>query len=131
MSSLVKYIKDNVDPEEYYKRIFSEISWHGVSDEARVLSPFTSEKTPSFSVNRKTGAWYSFCDADQHGGNHIISFHAALYEMSYRKACIQIFDWFIHPVVSENKVRKFAWNLKQTPVVLKYLRGRQISAKII
>jgi hypothetical protein len=71
MSSLIQFIVTNVDPKNYYKAIFPEASW-GSGNEARVCSPFVKEKTPSFSLNSETGAWYSFSAADQRGGKSIV-----------------------------------------------------------
>ena len=131
IASLARYVRKNVSPEEYYKSIFPEISWASGSDETKVLSPFVDEKVPSLSINRDTGAWYSFCASDEKGGNSIISFESAYEECNNREAAQNIFYKFIHPTISEEQIRRGVRKLWKTPTVLKYLRKRLLSKKII
>ena len=131
MPSILKYIKDNVSAEEYYSWQFPEIRWNVGSDEARVMSPFLIEETPSFSVNRKTGAWHSFCAGDERGGRTIVSFHSTLHEVTYQEAAIQIYNKLVHPIIPEKIVEKYATELRTTPSILGYLKNRQISKEVI
>lgn len=131
MTSLARYVRDQVNPEKYYKKLFPDISWAGGSSETRVLSPFVDEKVPSLSVNKDTGAWYSFCASDEQGGNSIISFQAAYDDCSNREAARSIFHQFIHPVIPNKRVHRWIKKLQGTPTVLKYLRSRLISKKVI
>ena len=131
ITSLARYVRKNVDPEEYYKAMFPEVSWSAGSDETKVLSPFVDEKVPSLSLNRDTGAWYSFCASDERGGNSIVSFQAAYEEYSNKEAAQDIFHKFIHPVVPDNVIRRGVRKLWKTPTVLKYLRKRLLSKKIV
>lgn len=131
MSSLLKYIKENVSAEEYYSWQFPEIRWSVGSDEARVMSPFLVEEAPSFSVNRKSGAWHSFCAADERGGRTIISYHAAAHEISYQEAALQIYHKLVHPIISEKVVEGYATELRKTKSILGYLKKRQISREVI
>jgi len=131
ITSLARYVRKNVGPEEYYKSIFPQVSWSAGSDETKVLSPFINEKIPSLSLNRDTGAWYSFCASDERGGNSIVSFQAAYEEYSNKEAAQDIFHKFIHPIVSDNVIRRGVRKLWKTPTVLKYLRKRLLSKKIV
>jgi len=131
ITSLVRYVRKHVNPEEYYKSIFPEVSWAPGSSEAKVLSPFIEEKEPSLTLNRETGAWYSFCASDRRGGSSIVSFQAAYDECSNKEAAMTIYHRFIHPVVNESVIRKYARRLYKTPTVLKYLRSRRLSSKVI
>jgi len=127
----MQYVRKNVSPEEYYKSIFPNVSWPLDNKETKVLSPFVKETVPSLSLNKDTGAWYSFCASDERGGNSIISFEAARRECSNREAAEKIFQKFIHPVISKNQIRKWTRKLNKTPSALKYLRKRGLSKKII
>jgi len=131
MASLTRFVQQNVDPEKYYKSIFPEVTWSAGSDETRVLSPFTKEKVPSLSINRNTGAWYSFCADDQYGGNSIISFHAAYYECTNKTAAREIYHKYIHPVIPERQVQNWMKKLRKTPSALAYLRRRLLSKRIV
>jgi len=132
ITSLVRYIKKNVSPEEYYRSIFPDITWPTGSDETKVKSPFVEETIPSLSINRDTGAWYSFCASDEQGGNSIVSFQAAYEEYSDGEAARSIFHKFIHPIIPDSQIRKWVRKLYQTPSVMRYLRKRHLSkAKII
>ena len=129
ITSLVRYVRKHVNPEEYYKSVFPEVSWLSGNSEVKVLSPFVDEKVPSLSINKETGQWYSFCDSDRRGGNSIISFQAAYDECDNKEAALTIYHKFVHPVVSETVIRKCARKLHKTPDVLKYIRKRLISKK--
>lgn len=131
MALLARFIRRNVDPEKYYKSIFPEVTWSASSDETKVLSPFTEEKIPSLSINRNTGAWYSFCADDQYGGNSIISFHASYYECTNKTAGQEIYHKFIHPVIPEKQIQSWMKKLHKTPSALAYLRNRLLSKKIV
>jgi len=131
MASLTRFVRQNVDPEEYYKSIFPGVTWSAGSDETRVLSPFTKEKIPSLSINRNTGAWYSFCADDQYGGNSIISFYAAYYECTNKTAAREIYHKYIHPVIPERQVQSWMKKLRGTPSALAYLRRRLLSKRIV
>jgi len=131
MKTLIQFIRETIDPKEYYKSIFPEISWGGAT-EARVISPWTAEKDPSLSVNGQTGAWYSFSADDEFGGKSIVSFHAKYHECSQSDAAKQLFQQFIHPTVDERAIRRWERSLNGTPSAKKYLRGsRLISHKIL
>jgi len=131
MSSILAYIRDYVNPEDYYSWQFPEIRWSVGSDEARVFSPFLVETAPSFSVNKKTGAWHSFCAADEQGGRTIISFHSKLYGISYRKAANEIYHKLIHPIIPDLVIEKYAKALLHTKSILGYLKNRFISKEVI
>ena len=132
MPSLVRHVRDNVNPEEYYKTIFPDISWASGADETKVLSPFVGESIPSLSINKVTGAWYSFCASDQQGGTSIVSFHAAHHSFSSRrKAAQSLYHQFIHPVISERTVLSWVRQLNKTPSALSYLKKRLISLKVV
>lgn len=131
MASLAQYVRNKVDPEQYYKKLFPDISWASGSNETRVLSPFVDETVPSLSLNKDTGAWYSFCASDEHGGNSIISFQAAYYDCSNREAARTIFHQFIHPIIPVQKVHKWIKKLWGTPTVLRYLQSRLIGKRTI
>jgi len=131
ITSLTRYVRKNVSPEEYYRSIFPEISWSIGSDEVKVLSPFIDEKVPSLSINRDTGAWYSFCASDERGGNSIVSFQAAYEEYSNREAAQDIFHKFLHPIIPEKQIQRGVNKLWKTPTVLRYLRKRLLSKRIV
>jgi len=128
--TLINYIVEKIDPEEYYGEVFEEIHW-GPSDEARVHSPFVHERTPSLSVNRVTGAWYSFCESDQRGGSNLVTFHAALHEKTALESARELFDEWVHPVIDERLVRKWHRTLLETPTVLGWVLKRRISVEVL
>lgn len=131
MASLIGFVRRNVDPEKYYKSIFPEVSWSAGSNEAKVLSPFVDEKVPSLSLNRDTGAWYSFCASDERGGSSIISFHVAYYKITTKEAAQDLFTKFIHPVIPNKKIRQWMKKLYRTPMALRYLQSRLLSKKVV
>jgi 5S rRNA maturation endonuclease (ribonuclease M5) len=130
--SLVRFVRENVDPEVYFKSVFPDIRWPPGSQEARVHSPWTQERTPSLMVNKQTGAWFSFSKGDQFGGKSIVSFAAALDDTTHSDAAASIFHDFIHPTVDEKIVRRWARRISDTPVAMRYLtKDRLISEEII
>ena len=131
MNKIIQYIVEKVDPKRYYKTIFPEAQWTGINNEARVLSPFISEKTPSFSINGDTGAWYSFCEDDKRGGNSIVSFCAELNKISSLDAAVQLYGKFIHPIIPDKKIIQWHKLLWKTPTAKKYLNQRFITDKTI
>lgn len=131
MPSLIQFIRKNIDPEVYYKRMFPDIHWSAGNDEARVLSPFTEEEIPSLSINRDTGAWWSFCASDEQGGSSIVSFHAAYYDYNTKEAAQDLFQQFIHPIVPNQKINQWLKKLYHTPTAISYLRKRLLSKRVI
>ena len=130
--SLREHILESVSPEEFYSDIFDNIHW-GNNDEARVHSPWVNEKTPSLSINRESGAWYSFCESDQGGGPDIVSFWKEYEELeTIQESAESLFDEYIHPVIPEKKIRRWNRDLKSCPTALKYImRKRGLPLKII
>jgi 5S rRNA maturation endonuclease (ribonuclease M5) len=130
--TLKDYILEQVKPEEFYSDIFDDIHW-GANDEARVRSPWVDERTPSLSINRETGAWYSFCESDQGGGPNIISFWKEYEELkSEREAQVSLFDEYIHPIIPEETIRKWQKTLQNCPTAMKYItQKRGLSEKTI
>jgi hypothetical protein len=129
VKSIIKQVRDEVDPREYYSRTFPDTDFSG-GPEIRVISPFSDEKNASLSLNVENGKWYSFSGGDQFGGHSIVSFHAELNDVSKREAAEEIFADFVHPVVSPKKVRRWRKALLKTPSVLKYLTNRRVSEKV-
>jgi 5S rRNA maturation endonuclease (ribonuclease M5) len=128
VKSIIKQVRDEVDPREYYARTFPDTDFSG-GPEVRVLSPFSDEKNASLSLNVENGKWYSFSGGDEFGGHTIISFYARLNDVSKREAAEEIFADFLHPVISMKKVRRWRKAALGTPSVLKYLRSRRVSEK--
>jgi 5S rRNA maturation endonuclease (ribonuclease M5) len=129
-NSLIQYVINHIDPKQYYITVFPSAKW-GASNEARVLSPFITEKVPSFSINGETGAWYSFSASDQHGGKSIVSFYAEINQVTSIEAAKELFHKFIHPLIDEKIIRRYARKLQQTPSIYRYIKSRLITDKII
>lgn len=130
MPSLIKYIREHVNAQDYYTDMFPDVKWRS-GNEARVLSPFTDEKTPSFSINKLNGKWHSFCRDDKGGGNSIVSFQAAIDDTTQKVAARKIFHEYLHPTIPKRRIRSWVKQLRGCPSVLKYLRNRFISDEII
>lgn len=144
MSSLSEYIKTTVSPKEYWEWVFppedrdNPAKWPLGGGECKVYSPLRDrEKTPSLSINPETGAWYDFgAEAEHQGdvvcGSSVVSFHAALHDISNVQAATEIFHQFIHPIISPKKVRLWHRTLKSDRKVLNFItKKRGISPRMI
>lgn len=130
MSSLIEYVKAEVDPRQFYASVFPDVKWPSGGSEARVLCPFHAEKSPSLSLNGETGQW--FCHGCDVGGNSIVSFHAKHINQSKVEAAADLFSTWLHPTIQPKTIRQWVRRLKETPSALKYLKNqRGLSDKVI
>ena len=86
----LKDIMDSVDIVEYISQ-YVDLTQRG--SEYWGLSPFKSEKTPSFSVRRETNSWYDFSSGL--GGN-IITFIKYYFNVSSRDAVNMLKKYVMH-----------------------------------
>lgn len=123
MESLLSFIRARVDPRAYYESVFPRINWPGTS-EGRAMCCFHEDKsTPSLSLNPREGKWY--CHGCGSGGNSIISFHAKLHGVTKQEACVDLFHKYVHPVIPDTKIVRWAAALLETPTALNYLLSSQ------
>ena len=132
MASLIRHVRDSIDSKQYYTDVFPDLTWPGGNTEARVLSLWSNEKTPSLSINPVTGAWYSHSSSDQFGGNSIVSFHAALHDCTKDKAAKMLYHQYVRPVIDDKLIRTWHRKLLKTPTALKYVtEQRLVSLEVI
>lgn len=131
--SIIDYVVNHVEPEQYYTRLFPDIRFGATNNEARICSPFTQENTPSFQINKETGAFYSFCKGNEFGGRTIVHFHQLYYELkTLGDAAKDIYHKFIRPVIDDSKIKEWEKSLRGSPKVMKYLQlNRYLSIKTI
>lgn len=120
-SSLIEYVRNNIDPKAYFNWAVDEkIRWPNGGSEPRIICVFHADKhTPSLHINPDTGAWY--CHGCEAGGNSIVSFHAKLMGVTRNEAAAELYGQFIRPTIDEEVVNQFVMQLKRTPSAQKYL----------
>ncbi len=130
MSSLVHHVRQSVRPQDYWEWVFPGLAWPPGGIEPRLKSPLRDDHNPSLTVNKDTGAW---CDhGSDDNGTSIISFHAALNNITHQEAAADLFQAFLHPVIDSKTVRKWHRNLKANQSMLDYLvRQRFVSMEVI
>jgi len=131
MARLSTYIKQNVDPVEYYDREFDgAIRWPGGSSNGRVKCCFHNDSTPSLHFDPKSGEFY--CHGCGASGRSIISFHAQAYNITPQCAAAEIFKRHVRPIISSKEYKAWHEALINTPPVLCYVaKERFISAQQI
>jgi DNA primase len=124
-STLVDFVRVNVQPKAYFERIIKEtIHYPPAPSEPRVPCLFHKEKDPSLHFNPETGAWY--CHGCGAGGGSIISFHAKLKNTSLRDAAAELYHEFVRPVIPAKLVRAWHRTLDDTPSALSYVKRERL-----
>lgn len=123
MPSIVEFVQQAVQPKEYWESVFDGVRWsEGV--EARVKSPFRSDRNPSMTINPDSGKWFDH--GSDEGGNSIVSFHAILQDVTHREAAEDLFATFVHPVIDPKRIRSWARTLRDTPSFTGYIAKKRL-----
>lgn len=124
MPSLVSFVRDKVNPRDYWEWVFPDVRWPSSGAEARVISVLRDDDkdTPSLMLNPKTGAWYDH--GNKQGGKSIVSFHAAYLNVDREDAALELYKAFVRPVIDQKLISK--WHKSLSPIHRKYLQTERV-----
>lgn len=122
---LVDFVTRNVPVDRYLKEVVGFESPGISSKEARICCPFHQDDTPSLVVDINSGRWNCFgCESS---GQSIVGFHQRLTSLdSLTAAAKDLFGKFIHPLIPEQDVSRYASNLLKVNSAYEYLRCERL-----